>query len=165
MAINTKTYSQNNLTQQDDFRHSSVKIYNYKGDFEDITDNVVNINIFESIFNSTMTGTLTFGDVNSIVERLPVIGKEFLEFKIRTPVQYNGEYGGEINAVNHKFFVYKISVQEQVSARNQLVELSFCSVEMLKNSRVRVSKAYDGSYERAVQEIFKSKTILNRLTK
>ena len=161
MAINTKTYSQNNLTQQDDFRHSSVKIYNYKGDFEDITDNVVNINIFESIFNSTMTGTLTFGDVNSIVERLPVIGKEFLEFKIRTPVQYNGEYGGEINAVNHKFFVYKISVQEQVSARNQLVELSFCSVEMLKNSRVRVSKAYDGSYERAVQEIFKSKTILN----
>ena len=161
MAINTKTYSQNNLTQQDDFRHSSVKIYNYKGDFEDITDNVVNINIFESIFNSTMTGTLTFGDVNSIVERLPVIGKEFLEFKVRTPVQYNSEYGGEINAVNHKFFVYKISVQEQVSARNQLVELSFCSVEMLKNSRVRVSKAYDGSYERAVQEIFKSKTILN----
>ena len=161
MAINTKTYSQNNLSQQDEFRHSSVKLYNYKGDFEDITDNVVNINIFESIFNSTMTGTLTFGDVNSIVERLPVIGKEFLEFKIRTPVQYNGEYGGEINAVNHKFFVYKISVQEQVSARNQLVELSFCSVEMLKNSRVRVSKAYDGSYERAVQEIFKSKTILN----
>ena len=161
MAINTKTYSQNNLSQQDEFRHSSVKLYNYKGDFEDITDNVVNINIFESIFNSTMTGTLTFGDVNSIVERLPVIGKEFLEFKVRTPVQYNGEYGGEINAVNHKFFVYKISVQEQVSARNQLVELSFCSVEMLKNSRVRVSKAYDGSYERAVQEIFKSKTILN----
>ena len=161
MAINTKTYSQNNLSQQDDFRHSSVKIYNYKGDFEDITDNVVNINIFESIFNSTMTGTLTFGDVNSIVERLPVIGKEFLEFKVRTPVQYNSEYGGEINAVNHKIFVYKISVQEQVSARNQLVELSFCSVEMLKNSRVRVSKAYDGSYERAVQEIFKSKTILN----
>ena len=77
MAINTKTYSDNKLLQQDDFRHSSVKLYNYKGDFEDITDNVVNINIFESIFNSTMTGTLTFGDVNSIVERLPIIGKEF----------------------------------------------------------------------------------------
>ena len=161
MAINTKTYSQNNLSQQDDFRHSSVRLYNYKGDSEDITDSVININIFESIFNSTMTGTLSFGDTNSIVERLPIIGKEFLEFKVRTPVQYNGEYGGEINAIDHKFFVYKISVQEQVSARNQIVELSFCSVEMLKNSRVRVSKAYDGSYERAVQEIFKSKTILN----
>ena len=49
MAINTKTYSDNKLLQQDDFRHSSVKLYNYKGDFEDITDHVVNINIFESI--------------------------------------------------------------------------------------------------------------------
>ena len=110
MAINTKTYSDNKLLQQDDFRHTGVRIYNYKGDFEDITDNVVSIEVFESIHNSTLTGTLTFGDVNSMVERMPIIGKEFLEFKVRTPVEFAGEYGGEINAVKQKFCVYKISV-------------------------------------------------------
>ena len=161
MAINTKTYSDNKLLQQDDFRHTGVRIYNYKGDFEDITDNVISIEIFESIHNSTLTGTLTFGDVNSMVERMPIIGKEFLEFKVRTPVEFAGEYGGEINAVKQKFCVYKISVLEQTSPRNQLVQLAFCSMEMLRNSRVRVSQAFDGSYDKAVQQIFKSKTILN----
>ena len=161
MAINTKTYSDNKLLYQDDFRHSAVTLYNYKGDKIDITDNVISIDVFESIKNSTLTGTITFGDVNSIVERLPVIGKEFVEFKLRTPVQYNGEYGGEINAVKHKFFVYKISVLEQTTPRNQLVQLAFTSVELLKNNRIRVSQAFDGSYDKAVQQIFKSDNLLN----
>ena len=161
MAINTKTYTDNKLLYQDDFRHSAITLYNYKGDPIDITDNVISIDVFESIKNHTLTGTITFGDVNSVVERLPIIGKEFVEFKLRTPVQYNGQYGGEINAVKHKFFVYKISILEQTTPRNQLVQLSFASVEMLRNSRIRVSEAFSGSYEDAVQKIFKSKKLLN----
>ena len=39
--------------------------------------------------------------------------------------------------------------------------LHFASAEMLRNQRVRVSKAYDGAYDKAVADIFKSSNILN----
>ena len=161
MAINTKIYSDNKLSYPNDFRHTAVTLYNYKGDKIDISDSVINIEVYESIYNNTMSGTLTFGDVDSIHERLPVVGKEFLEFKIRTPVKYNGAYGGEINAQDHKFYVYKVSIQEQVSPRNQIIRLNFASAEMLRNSRIRISEAFEGTYEDAVQKIFKSEKLLN----
>lgn len=160
MAINTKVYSDNNLVQQDDFRITDVYIYNYKGDKVLVPD-MLDINIYESIYNATLSGSISFVDIDSIVERLPVIGKEFIEFKIRTPVKYNGEYGGEINAVKHKFFVYKVSVKEQASFRNQVISLEFCSPELIRNSRIRVSKAYEGSYDQAVKDLFESEKILN----
>jgi len=160
MAINTKTYSDNKLIQQDDFRITEVVLYNYKGDAENLTEDVVAIDVFESIYNHTLTGKLTFTDQFSFVERMPIVGKEFLEFRLRTPIQYNGVYGGEINAVTHKFFVYKVSV-EQATFRNQVVTLHFASAEMLRNNRVRVSKAYEGAYDKAVADIFKSSSILN----
>ena len=138
MAINTKTYSDNKLIQQDDFRITEVVIYNYKGDAENLTTDVLAIDVFESIYNHTLTGKLTFSDQSSFVERMPIVGKEFLEFRLRTPVQYTGAYGGEINAVTQKFFVYKVSV-EQATFRNQVVTLHFASAEMLRYSRVRIS--------------------------
>ena len=75
-------------------------------------------------------------------------------------MQYSGAYGGEINAVTQKFFVYKVSI-EQATFRNQVVTLHFASAEMLRNQRVRVSKAYEGAYDKAVADIFKSSNILN----
>ena len=161
MAINTKIYSDNKLSYPNDFRHTDVILYNYKGDKITLTEHVINIDVFESIYNNAMSGTLTFGDTDSIHERLPIVGKEFLEFRIRTPIKYNGAYGGEINAQDHKFYVYKVSVQEQVSPRNQIIRLNFASVEMLRNSRIRISEAFDGTYEDAVQKIFKSDKLLN----
>ena len=132
MAINTKTYSDNKLVQQDDFRVTEVVLYNYRGDSENLTEDVLAIDVFESIYNHTLTGKLTFTDQFSFVERMPIVGKEFLEFRLRTPVQYSGSYGGEINAVTQKFFVYKVSV-EQATFRNQVVTLHFASAEMLRN--------------------------------
>ena len=62
MAINTKTYSDNRLIQQDDFRITEVVLYNYKGDAENLTENLLAIDVFESIYNHTLTGKLTFSD-------------------------------------------------------------------------------------------------------
>ena len=60
MAINTKTYSDNKLVQQDDFRVTEVVLYNYKGDAENLTEDVLAIDVFESIYNHTLPGKLAF---------------------------------------------------------------------------------------------------------
>ena len=60
MAINTKIYSDDKLSYPNDFRHTAVTLYNYKGDKIDITDSVINIEVYESIYNNTMSGTLLF---------------------------------------------------------------------------------------------------------
>lgn len=148
------TYTDNNLKYADDFRLSNIILYNYKGDAIDITDDVVTIDIFESIENHTLTGSITFVDQRALVEQFPIIGKEFIEFRARTPIET--ETNSEIDFTKHKVYVHNISTQSLVTHRNQAFVLDFVSAEAIRNTRKRVSRAFTGSYDKAVSNIFKS---------
>ena len=148
------TYTDNNLKRADDFRLSNIILYNYKGDAIDITEDVLHIDIFESIENHTLTGAISFIDQRAIVEQFPIIGKEFVEFKARTPVET--ETNSEIDFTKHKMFVHNIAAQSTSTNRNQVFVLDFVSAEAVRNTRKRVSRAFTGSYDKAVSNIFKS---------
>ena len=148
------TYTDNNLKRADDFRLSNIILYNYKGDAIDITDDVTYIDIYESINNHTLSGTIGFLDQRAIVEQFPIIGKEFVEFKVRTPVET--ETNSEIDFTKHKMYVYNIVAQSTVTNRNQVFVLDFTSAEAIRSTRKRVSRAFTGSYDKAVSNIFKS---------
>ena len=62
-----------------------IKIYSSEGVVADITDIVVSINIFEDIFSTAMTCNLVVVDNLNLIEKLPIIGQEFVEMKLSTP--------------------------------------------------------------------------------
>ena len=45
----------------------------------DLTQNVLDIDLYESIFTSSISGTVTFIDTDNFISNFPVLGQEFLK--------------------------------------------------------------------------------------
>ena len=43
------------------------------------------INIFEDMFKSSITGSIIITDTNDIVNKVPIVGQEYLTLKYKTP--------------------------------------------------------------------------------
>ena len=152
-------YDDNTPRYPGDFRLSEIILYSYGGAQLDITGLTGVINIYQDLDSAFVSGNLLFFDSIGATNRLPIIGNEFLEFKIRTPIEAEGDE--EINATNHRFQVYeKKSVK--TSQNTQAVSLSFTSIESIRNERLRVSKSLSGSYAEMVNTLVKGdKNLLN----
>ena len=142
-----------------DFRTSEIILYSYGGSQLDITGLTAVVNIYQDLDSAFQSGNIMFFDSVGAANRLPIIGNEFLEFKMRNPIEADGDE--EVNATNHRFQVYeKKSVK---TAQNvQAIALFFTSIESIRNERLRVSKSLSGSYAEMVNTLIKGdKTLLN----
>ena len=109
-----------------DFRTSEIILYSYGGSQLEITGLTALLNIYQNIDSPFVSGNIMFYDTVGAANRLPIVGNEFLEFKMRTPIDANGDE--EINATNHRFQVYeKRSVK--TSQNVQAIALFFTSIE------------------------------------
>ena len=142
-----------------DFRAGEIILYSYGGSQLEISGMTAVVNVYQDLDSAFLSGNLMFIDSVGAVNKLPIIGNEFLEFKFRTPIDAGGDE--EMNATNHRFQVYeKRSVRS--TQNTQAVALFFTSIESIRNERLRVSKSLTGSYGEMVDKIFKTdKTLLN----
>ena len=142
-----------------DFRASDIVLYSYGGAALDISGLSAVINIYQDLDSPFISGNILFFDNAAVSSRLPIIGNEFLEFKMRNPIDGGGDE--EINATNHRFQVYeKKSVT--TTQNTQAVALSFTSIESIRNERLRVSKSLSGSYAEMVNTLVKEdKELIN----
>ena len=142
-----------------DFRAGEIILYSYGGSQLEISGMTAVVNVYQDLDSAFLSGNLMFFDSVGAVNKLPIIGNEFLEFKFRTPIDAKGDE--EMNATNHRFQVYeKRSVRS--TQNTQAVALFFTSIESIRNERLRVSKSLSGSYGEMVDKIFKTdKTLLN----
>ena len=142
-----------------DFRAGEIVLYSYGGSQLEISGLTAVVNIYQDLDSAFLSGNLMFFDSIGAVNKLPIIGNEFLEFKFRTPINAGGDE--ELDATNHRFQVYeKRSVRS--TQNTQAVALFFTSIESIRNERLRVSKSLTGSYAEMVDKVVKSdKTLLN----
>ena len=142
-----------------DFRAGEIILYSYGGSQLEISGMTAVVNVYQDLDSAFLSGNLMFFDSVGAVNKLPIIGNEFLEFKFRTHIDAKGDE--EMNATNHRFQVYeKRSVRS--TQNTQAVALFFTSIESIRNERLRVSKSLSGSYGEMVDKIFKTdKTLLN----
>ena len=157
MADNT-TYADNNYRFPGDFRCEGILLYNYEGLIIDISDSVAVVNIYQSLEENFITGNILFFDTFAVSHRLPIVGQEYLEFRMRNPFDAGGD-----EEINHKKFrlqVYKKS-SYKTSQNAQALVLHFASIEMSRNQRVKVSKTFNQSYGETVNDIVKNKEYLN----
>ena len=126
----------------------------------DLTELVININIYESVFSHAMSGSILIGDTNNLSVNLPIIGQEYLSLKLNTPTLEDKA----IDYSENVFVVYKIKQRESDSLM-QVLELQFTTPEMLKSNRVRVSKSYTDTIDNIVTNILRDEKYINTLKK
>lgn len=107
------------------------------GVFQDIRNQVLQIQIFEDVFAPFITGSLVLKDTLDYTNIFPLKGEEYLQLKISTPSLPRGYIEGQ-------FHVYKQNDKVKLGDRASAYELNFISVESLADTNKKISKVYAG---------------------
>ena len=104
--------------------------------------------IHEKISSTFMYGVISITDTSGIIETLPIIGEERIEFRIKKKMA-DDEY------FEVKGFVYKVSnrVKNPESKSIEYYDLCFITENAMINQTKRISKTYDGKVSEMVQKI------------
>ena len=152
-----------------DYDLQYVHIRNHRGEGllgtegENISNMVVELNIYESLYNHAITGSLVIADTRNLISNLPIQGTERLSFRLATKLDsYSSEDSIDFTeATGNPMHVYKLTNKEQPNDTTQVYTLHFCSREFLRNMRTKVSKSYTGRMDEAVNSIFKDSEYLD----
>ena len=118
------------------------------------------IELTENIFESSMIGKLQVYDSQDIRTVLPITGMDKLSLKFSTPgvkgVNFTEDSGKQ-------FHIYKIEKvkQDPNNQRSQGYDIFFTSKEYYYNFMTKVSRAYKGPIEYAIEDILRNKKYLN----
>jgi len=142
-----------------DFALENITIHNHEDNLAvDIKGLVVEFNIYESMFASSLTGTLVISDSTNLIGKLPIQGTERLTFKLSTPGSLTIDCTEESG---HPMHVYAVSNKQQDGDTKEIYTLHFASREFLRNIRTRVSQAYSGRMNEMVASILGDENYLD----
>ena len=145
-----------------DYNLSHIDLINHNGDVIDLKYIVIELNIYESIYKNAVTGSVVITDAKNQIGRLEIQGLERIAFKLSTPGTYLKDDIMDASVeTGEPFHVYKITDRKQINQGLLLYTLHFGSREFMRNIRTKVSQAYDGRLDLAVQSIFKDKNYLD----
>ena len=75
---------------------------------------IVELNIFEDMFKSSISGSIIIVDSNNIISKIPVVGQEYLTLKIRTPsLTLDRDI---IDFTDNPFAIYKVGLRKEVTS-------------------------------------------------
>jgi hypothetical protein len=125
-----------------------------------IGDSVKEVHLFEDIETIGITGWLEMEDDINLIESGLIIGEELLYLKFETGgTTLAGIPTFAVDFTTHPLYVHGIQEVDLIQtskgapAGSLRYRLHFCSTEMLKNSRSRISKAYKGTYADIVKDV------------
>ena len=142
-----------------EYQLEEIKLFSSSGNIIPLNGLMVTLNLFENIFSPSMSGSITILDTNSIVLNMPVIGQEYLSFKIKT-ASLDGEGTDIIDFTENVFSIYKIDSRLE-GTNSELITLHFASPEMLRNIRTRVSKSYTNRIDKIVTDVLQYERYIN----
>ena len=146
-----------NVQYAGQFNIDEVKIFSSSGTVIDITKLVVAMNLYEDVYKTAVTGTIAVSDTNNIIMEAPIIGQEFIGFKISTP----GLDKFALDYSEHVFAITKVLARASSNPGAQAYSFYFCSPEGLRDTRVRVSKSYTNSLDAIVEDILTAPQYIN----
>jgi len=114
----------------------------------DITDFMMEINLYEDLFSFCMTGNVILADAANLISNLPIVGNEFITVKFRTPTLEDSPE----NVIQKTFQVYAIYDRILNDDRSQFYNISFISPEGYENQTTVVGKSYNDSTDAVVKK-------------
>lgn len=130
------------IMQLDIVNHADVTV--------DLKELYLDIKIYENIFSNVMTGSISFYDKNNMAKNLPLIGKERIRIKFKTP---------STNSILEKEFrVYKISLKQRVPGKDEtILVMDFASSPFFLSATTRISKSYQKkTFSQIAKEVFQN---------
>mgnify|MGYP003144513221 CR=1 FL=1 len=152
----------NVLEKPGDYNLKEIVIVNSRGERADIKASVLELNLFESIHQGSMLGTLIVTDSLNLVNLVPITGKERLYFKLTTA----GATGPK-DAINanpedgYPFHIYKLANRKEIEHNVSQYILYFGTREFVRNLRTKVSQAYSGDISASALKILKDEQVLD----
>ena len=134
-----------------EFKLENCEIIASSGVVAEISSNIVEINLFESIFSSSLTGSIIIADTNNLTDNLPIIGQEYLRLKIQTPSLRDEE--DIIDFTENVFVINSVQARAETGNNVSVYLLVFSSSEILKNQRTRVNGSLTGTYSDIVKQM------------
>ena len=118
---------------------------------QDISASVVSLDIYESIFQNTITGTVRLKETHGYPEYFPLVGTEFLiiEFVI--------DYLGEERIFQRAFRIRKIGDQSFPKNEEREYTINLVTPEFFQSMSSRMTKRYTGTCVDAVNDIMKTR--------
>ena len=118
-----------------DFEIVEVVLESTTGIETDLIEQILELNVFESIYNSTISANIVVYDATNEIKNLPITGHEWLRFSFRTP---------SLEYISLRLRVFKIDSRELEKLHVQAYVLHCIDDSEFTNAKVRVSKAYKG---------------------
>lgn len=126
-----------------------VQLKSVNGFFQDITNQVLAIQVFEDINNPFITGTLIIKDSLDFLNTFQLTGEEYLSIRISTPTLPKGAIEGE-------FYVHKMANREIVGDRAVMYELHFITQEAVVDMNKRISRKFEGTPSEIAESILRN---------
>lgn len=127
----------------------SIILKSYNGDELDITALCENFNIYEDIFSNTLSGDVLITDALGLLSSFPIIGREIIEITFRAKI--------DLKSKKCIFETYRLSDIIRADQDNvQMYTLYFASPELLRNRKLKLSKAYENKHSEIVKNIYEN---------
>ena len=131
-----------------EYQIKELLIHTSSGSVLNLTKATQSIDIYEDMFKTALSGSITILDVDNIAENGPIIGQEYMTIRLTTPSLDEEE-------LEFIFAITKVTAREGLEPNVQVLALTFVSPEILRDKRVRVSKSYTDPINKIIENVFK----------
>ena len=168
--LNVGASNNNQLEFAGDYHLPFLHLINHTGEGvrsethgENIIHLMIEFNIYESVFDACVTGSLVIVDTQNLISNLPIQGTERLSFKLTTKLE-NDTQDTVINCLEShgkEMHVYAITDKKQLNDQTLTYTIHFASREFVRNLRTRVSESFSGRMDEMVNKIFTDENYLD----
>lgn len=136
-----------------DVNVEQISITSRNGFTQNITNQVVGVELFEDLFSPFLSGNIIIKDSLDLINLIPLVGEELVKIKINTP-----SFEGNGKVIDNEFYIYKMTDIEQTGDKNKVYRLHFISPEAIVDVNKRISKSFSGKVTDIVKEIINNQT-------
>ena len=129
-----------------------IEVISANGYGQEITNQVVNIEIYEDLFSPFISGVIGVKETIDYINLFPLVGEEYINIKVRTP-----SFTDPDMIIDDQFVIYKVGNRVTTGDRNMVYTLHFMSREALVDTNKKISRSYSGKISDIVQDIVKNK--------
>lgn len=137
-----------------EYQIKELLIHTSSGSVLNLTKATQSIDIYEDMFKTALSGSITILDVDNVAENGPIIGQEYMTIKLTTPSL-------DEEGLEFIFAITKVTAREGLDPNVQLLALTFVSPEILRDKRVRVSKSFTASIDKIIESILTDSRYIN----
>jgi len=137
------------LQRAGEVRIEQLKLINSSDEVIDLSEFIVELNLYEDLFKNYLHGNLVLTDSRNLIDKYNIHGEEFLNVKLRTPSFPDSEI------IEKTFRVFKLSDRTIVRDKNtQNFVLHFISIEFFYDVSLPLFAPFEGTVTDIAGRIF-----------